>query len=137
MRVLLDTNVLLSAILFGGVSRTLLDGTIAGEVRLVTSPILLDELEEVLAEKFGFSGPAAHEVRVEIEVLADVVETPELPAVARDPDDDAVLAAAVVAAADSIVTGDRDLLDLESHRGIPIVTPAVFARGGRPGPETP
>ena len=126
MLVLLDTNVLISAILFGGVPRALLRIAIQGRVRLITSPRLLDELEELLREKFDFSHAAAAETRYEFEFLAEVVEPTEIPNVCRDPDDDEVLAAAVAGGAAAIVTGDRDLLDLGGYLGIEIVAPAAY-----------
>lgn len=128
MRAVLDTNVVISAVLFGGVSRNLLVRAIRGEIDLVTSPALLDELEDVLGEEFDFSRDAARATRSEIESLSDVVEPVDLPRVCRDPDDDQVLAAAVAGAADLIVTGDEDLLTLGSHQGIEIVTPGDLSR---------
>lgn len=127
MRVVLDTNVLLSAILFGGVPRRLLQVVMDGRLRLVTSRHLLDEFEEILEEKFGFSKAAAVETRSELEILAEVVEPVDVPKVCRDPDDDQVLAAAQAGAAEVIVTGDRDLLILEWHGDIEILTPAAMA----------
>lgn len=126
MRVALDTNVLLSAILFGGVPRRLLQAVIDGRLRLVTSRHLLDEFEEILEEKFGFSRAAAVETRSELEVLEEIVEPVDVPKVCRDPDDDQVLAAAHDGAAEVIVTGDRDLLVLEWYNNIEILTPAMF-----------
>jgi putative PIN family toxin of toxin-antitoxin system len=128
VRAVLDTNVVISAVLFGGVSRNLLVRAIRGEIDLVTSPALLDELEDVLGEEFDFSRDAARATRSEIESLSDVVEPVDLPRVCRDPDDDQVLAAAVAGAADLIVTGDEDLLTLGSHQGIEIVTPGDLSR---------
>ena len=128
MRAVLDTNVVISAVLFGGVCRDILVRAIRGEIDLVTSPAMLDELEDVLAEKFDFSRDAARATRSEIESLADVVEPADVPRVCRDPDDDEVLAAAVTGAADTIITGDEDLLTLESHQGIEIVTPGNLRR---------
>ncbi|MGZ4127321.1 MAG: putative toxin-antitoxin system toxin component, PIN family [Actinomycetota bacterium] len=126
MRVVLDTNVLLSAISFGGVPRRLLQAVIDGRLRLVTSRHLLDEFEEILEEKFGFSKAAAVETRSELEVLAEIVEPVDVPKVCRDPDDDQVLAAAQAGAAEVIVTGDRDLLVLEWYNNIEILPPAMF-----------
>ena len=126
MRVVFDTNVLLSAILFGGVPRRLLQAVIDGRLRLVTSRHLLDEFEEILEEKFGFSKAAAVETLSELEVLAEVVEPVDVPKVCRDPDDDQVLAAALAGAAEVIVTGDRDLLVLEWYNTIEILSPASF-----------
>lgn len=125
MWVVLDTNVLLSAILFDGVPRRLLMSAIDGRLRLMTSRYLLDEFEEILETKFGFSRAAAVETRSELEVLARIVEPIEVPRVCRDPDDDHVLAAAVAGEAELIVTGDRDLLVLKSHGDIEILTPTA------------
>lgn len=126
MRVLLDTNVLLSAILFGGIPRRALEAVIGGRLRLVASRQLLEEFEEILEEKFGFSKAAAVETRAELEVLAYLVDPVEVPQVCRDPGDDHVLAAAVAGETEVIVTGDRDLLALEWHEGVEILTPASF-----------
>jgi len=126
VRVLLDTNVLISAILFRGLPRSLLDRAIRGELDLVTSPALLDELERIMSDRFHVPSELARLARSELEILAEVVVPDDVPAVARDPDDDQVLAAAVVGDVEAIVTGDRDLLVLETHRGIAILSPADF-----------
>ncbi|MGH2651842.1 MAG: putative toxin-antitoxin system toxin component, PIN family, partial [Actinomycetota bacterium] len=102
MRVVLDTNVLLSAVLFRGLPRSLLESALRGGIDLVTSPTLLMELEELLHRKFHFPSELAHATRTEMESLADVVTPTEVPRVARDPEDDEVLAAAVVGAAEAI-----------------------------------
>jgi putative PIN family toxin of toxin-antitoxin system len=127
VRVVFDTNVLISALVFGGLPRALLIRVFRGEVTLVTSSVLLNELEEVLVVRFAHDASLARTVRAEIELLAEVVEAPELARVARDRDDDAVLAAAIAGKASAIVTGDRDLLVLVEHEGIRIVTPRDFA----------
>lgn len=126
MRVLLDTNVLVSAVLFGGLPRRLLDAAVQGRFVLVTGVELLDEFEDVLRDRFGFDRSAARLVRAETEAVADLAETRDVPAVSRDPDDDVVLATAVAGAVEVIVTGDEDLLVLEAHRGVPILTTRQF-----------
>lgn len=125
MRVLLDTNVLISAVLFGGRPRALLVAAIEGRFDLVTSPVLLEKLERLLTSKLGFSAAASAAVRSELEGVAAVVEPRRVPRVARDRDDDRVLAAAVEGGAELIVTGDTDLLVLGQHRGIRIERPAA------------
>lgn len=135
MRVLLDTNVLISGILFRGVPRTLLERAIRGEFDLVTSAALLDELEDVLVRSFELPPALARAVRTELETLAEVVAPAEVPAVSRDPDDDQVLAAAVVGQADAVVTGDQDLLVLETHQTIPIIRPADLVARLKPADE--
>lgn len=138
MRAVFDTNVLISAVLFGGIPRRLLVWAIQGEIHLVTSSALLDELEHTLSdEKFAYGRLAARATRSEIESLAEVVEPTEVPRVCRDPDDDEVLAAALIGAAEVIATGDADLLDLGSYRGMEIVTPVELAEHHSRGEQSP
>ena len=127
MRVVFDTNVMISALVYGGLPGELLTRVFRGEVTLVTSTVLLNELEEILVARFAHDSSLARTVRAEIELLAEVVQRSDLERFARDRDDDAVLAAATAGGASTIVTGDRDLLILGEHRGIRIVTPRDFA----------
>jgi predicted nucleic acid-binding protein len=107
MRVVLDTNVLLSGLLWHGTPHTLIERVRKGALTLVSSPALLAELAELRA-------------------LAEVSEpAPLAQPVCRDPDDDAVLALAIATHADLIVSGDRDLLALKHFQDIAIVTPAA------------
>ncbi|MGH8874963.1 MAG: PIN domain-containing protein [Acidimicrobiia bacterium] len=79
MRVLLDTNVLVSGLLSGGIPRHVLRLAIRGEVALITSSILTRELEEVLVEKFGFPAEAGRAIPSELEALAVVIEPEGVP----------------------------------------------------------
>ena len=124
-----DTNVLISAVVYGGLPRELLTRVFRGEITLITSTLLMSELEEVLMLRFAHDASLARAVRAEIELLADVVDASDPAPVGLDADDDAVLAAAIAGEASAIVTGDRDLLVLGEHRGIRIVTPRDFASG--------
>lgn len=123
MRVVLDTNVLISGYVFGGLPRALIRGAFSGAFQLVISPALLSELEGVLAERFEMDASAVRTLRSDIEQVADVVIPSEVPRVLDDPDDDEVLAVAVSGEADLIVSGDKDLLRLGSYRDTPIVAP--------------
>lgn len=125
-RILLDTSVLISAIVFGGAPRSVLELGLRGQLRLVTSPYLLAELERVLVNRFRFSSDAAREVGTELEGVSLVVEPAEMPRISRDRADDEVLAAAHAGKAEWIVTGDDDLLALTSYAGIAIVRPRRF-----------
>lgn len=126
MRVLLDTNILVSAVLFGGLPRELVRRALRGEFVVVTSAPLMLEFEEILCERFGLPAAVARAARAEYELLATVVRAGDIPRTVRDPDDDEVLAAAVAGNCAFVVTGDRDLLAVGSYEGRPILTPRQF-----------
>lgn len=123
----MDTNVVASAILFGGVPAECLRRASAGDLDLVTSRALLSEFEETLT-KLGLTPESAAILRSDLELAADVVMPGPIEATSRDPDDDFVVATAVAGKVDHIVTGDRDLLSLGVVRGIPIITPRDLLR---------
>lgn len=130
MRAVVDTNVLLSALLWGGTPHALLEQVRNGTVTLISSPALLAELARVLDRpKFDVILLRTHTSRAqtlaEVRLLAEVIDPPPLAQpVCRDPDDDAVLALAIAAQTDIVISGDDDLLCLVSFGGIPILTPA-------------
>ena len=131
MRVVLDTNVLISGLLWHGPSHRLLDYVRSGTLTLISSPALLAELSEVigrpkLAPILARSNTSRERSLTELQTLAELIAPPPLPQpVCRDPDDDAVLALALAAQADLIVSGDNDLLVLNTFQNIPILTPAA------------
>jgi putative PIN family toxin of toxin-antitoxin system len=134
MRVVLDTNVLLSGLLWHGPPHTLIERVREGTLFLVSSPALLAELAEVIARPefaaiLARSNTSPEHSLAELRALAEVIEpAPLAMPVCRDPDVDAVLALAIAARADLIVSGDRDLLDLPRFQDIAIVTPAEALR---------
>ena len=126
-RVTVDTNVLISALLFRGLPGEFLGMAIGGSFRLITSPVLLDELDEKLRFKFLWSKAKADEVREQLEALCDLVSTTNGPnVIVDDPDDDRVLECAVAGGADYIVSGDRHLLKLGVYEGVAILTVRQF-----------
>ena len=128
MRVVADTNSVVSGALWRGTPRQVLDSARAGRIRLFTSAVLLAELEDVLhrakfARRLVDAGVTARSLVLGYAALATVVEPTATPQViASDPDDDAVLACAVSARADVITSGDKHLLTLGEYQGIRILT---------------
>jgi putative PIN family toxin of toxin-antitoxin system len=131
VRVVLDTNVLVSALHFGGRPRHLLDDVLRGDHALIVGPAILGELDAVLVETCGWASDRAAAARAEVEAIAEVVLPLAVPRVCRDPDDDQVLAIAVAGAADVLVTGDADLLALSVHGGVRITSVADFEAMGK------
>jgi putative PIN family toxin of toxin-antitoxin system len=132
VRVVLDTNVLVSALHFGGRPRRLLGDVLRGDHTLIIGPAILGELEAVLVETCGWATDRAAAVRAELDAINDVVTPVEVPRVCRDPDDDQILAIAITGSADAIVTGDADLLVLGAHGSVTVTSVAdfeVLARG--------
>ncbi len=131
MRIVLDTNVALSALLWRGTPYRLLEAIRhRGDVQLVSSAALLEELADVLtrpspAKRLAIIGKTAQAVLADYVEVVEVVAPAEVPRVVpNDADDDQVIAAAVAAGADCIVSGDADLLSMGSYQGIPIITAA-------------
>ncbi|MEK7676843.1 MAG: putative toxin-antitoxin system toxin component, PIN family [Verrucomicrobiota bacterium] len=128
MKIVVDSNTLVSGSLWNGPPARLLDAIRSGKLTLVQSPVLWVEFVEVLSRpKFA--------ARLRLEgltptLVADglrryVTWIPNsqipLPPELRDPKDLLVLAAAVCTKADAVVTGDNDLISMNSFEGIPIL----------------
>ncbi len=130
MRLVLDTNVVFSALLWRGKPYQLLDAISQHPDRsLFSSPALLDELADVLARpmaarRLALIGTNANTVLALYRKVVEVVEPTLVPRVVRDADDDQVIAAALAAQADFIVSGDDDLLSIGRYQGIDIINAA-------------
>jgi putative PIN family toxin of toxin-antitoxin system len=128
MRVVLDANIYISALLVGRGCEEILTLGRTGVIQVLSSPEIIDEVASVLKRKFHWN-PA--DLRLFLDETSDLcrmvsfdLAEVEFPA---DPADAKILACAVAGKADVIVTGDRKhLLPLKRYRGIPIVSPAEF-----------
>jgi len=132
VRVVLDTNTAISGLLWNGPPREIIDAAIAGEIELISAEHLLAELLDVLsrpklARRLLLHKVTPPELLAVYRQLVRVVLPASLPApVTRDLDDDVVLACALAAKAEAIVSGDDDLLSLGSYANIPILRAAAF-----------
>ncbi len=128
MKLVVDTNTLISGLLWQGPSAQLLEAISQGKATLVLSPDLLAEFAEVAARPKFIGRIAARGATPESlaqklarEVTIVSPEVLQLPPELRDPKDLPVLACAVTAQAGAIVTGDNDLLTMKSFKGIAII----------------
>ncbi|OGJ93663.1 MAG: putative toxin-antitoxin system toxin component, PIN family [Candidatus Raymondbacteria bacterium RifOxyC12_full_50_8] len=128
MNAVFDTNVFVSALLFGGRPRLALEKVIEGAVRLHISPDLIGELRTTLSrQKFKLSPEQTAFFIEEIEALCTpVLPREKIKKACRDQKDHIVLECAVASACDALVTGDEDLLVLKTYRGVPIISVAGF-----------
>lgn len=142
MRIVLDTNVVVSALLWRGTAYRLVEAIKAQpEAALFSRAALLEELADVLhrpqhSKQFALVGRSAAGLLVDYAEAVEVVVPQALPApVSRDPEDDHVIACALAAQADIIVSGDRDLIEIKQRQGIEIVSTALaierVAQGSR------
>ena len=126
MRVILDTNIVISGLLWGGMPRKLLDLGMDDKISLFTSSLLLDELASVLKRDKFTTILASQNISPTFlmqryGLLAKLVITQNIKRIVRDIDDDLVIATAVAAQANLIVSGDNDLLALHPYQKISIL----------------
>ena len=128
MTIVLDTNVIISALLFGGNPRRVLEMVLSQAVRMAVSRPILDEVEGVLrGRKFRYPHEIALNIIRELESISEiVVPVRRMDVIRADPYDNMILECAVTASADYIVSGDAHLLELKEFEQIRIVTPAHF-----------
>ena len=130
MKVVLDTNVYISAILFGGNCEEILRLATQRSFELVISKSIILEIEAVLKEKFKWSKKQISETLAYMKNNATVIKT-DIPLVVikDDPSDNKIIECAVCVGANYIVTGDKNpLLPVKEYKGIKIVSPAEFPK---------
>ncbi|NTW57263.1 MAG: putative toxin-antitoxin system toxin component, PIN family [Chlorobiaceae bacterium] len=129
MRVVCDTNVLVSGILFVDNPRELLRLCSSGTLTNFTSPELLREIEHLLIQpKFGLNEELYGIIRLFRDTFFLVIPETRICIITADPDDNRVLESASSARAEAIVSNDTHLLELKEWNGIVIVTPADFLK---------
>jgi putative PIN family toxin of toxin-antitoxin system len=132
-QVVIDTNVWLSGLLFGGTPGRVLELFIDGTIIVVTSEELLSELRRKIILKFPLFVPKLELLEESIRKDATMVRLGETTVkISRDPDDDKFLETAIAGNCAYIISGDSDLLSLTTYNGIQIVTSAQFLRARNP-----
>lgn len=127
-RSVIDTNVLISAIIFGGNPRKIIKLIQENKIIAITSPVLISELLEILVKKFHFTPDKIYLVEELIKENFIIVHPSDTLNIVRDRDDNRVLEAAIKGKCKYIITGDADLLELKSFQEIEILTPELFLK---------
>ena len=123
---MLDTNVVASALLWGGTPRLLLQAARDKRIEVFTCTVMLAELTDILgrrkfASKIAASGLTIDQLVDGYAQLAAFVHPSPIARIAPDPDDDVVIATALAAKVELVVTGDKPLLSVIGHQGVKIV----------------
>lgn len=129
-KIVLDTNVYISAFAFGGEPRRVINAIMAGKAVNYISNQIIDELASVLKRpKFGYDDAVVRIIIHEVEQISKLFNDFKVPdLVERDIKDNHVLPCALYARADYLVTGDNDLLGVEVPGKLEIITPARFMK---------
>lgn len=126
-RIVLDTNIYLSGIIFGGNCRHILDLMIKKKIRVITSPAILLEISQKLKQKFKWSQNQIFTVIKTLIKSTKVVQPKvKIRAVKMDKSDDKIIEAAVAGRTKYIVSGDQHLLKIKQYQKIKIVKPTEF-----------
>jgi len=128
LKVVIDTNVIISALLFGGQPAEVLRLARKQEIQNITSPAILDEIQGVLIRKFLWEPKLAKETRRWVASFSEMVEPVETVSVIPHAFDNRFLECALAGQATFIISGDHHLIDLKTFQGIIIVNPATFLR---------
>lgn len=127
MKIVIDTNVLISGVFFGGFPRKILSSVVEKHITACATTEIIDEYEEIIQEMVE-----RKQGHINKGILAPLLNTMELiepvscVEISRDPDDDKFIGCAKDAHALYIVSGDKDLLVLEHYENIQIVTAKDF-----------
>ena len=131
MRIVIDTNVLISAIFWAGKPKEILNSARKGYTTFLTSEILLKELIDVLTAKnkpFHITKRQVNFIIKHLKETAEIVVIKSKISICKDDADNRVLECAIDGKADYIITGDRHLLTIKEIKGIKIVNTARFLR---------
>lgn len=121
MRVVIDTNIIISSLVFGGLPKDIIKKVIKKDIKAITSVQLISELIDVLRKKFRFSESKIKILETEIVKKFEIVYPKSEINICRDSDDNRVLESAIQGKCKFIITGDKDLLILKKYKNIKIV----------------
>lgn len=127
MKIVIDTNVLISGVFFGGFPRKILSSVVGQEITACATAEIINEYEEIVQEMID-----KKQGHIDITILTPLIKAMEIIVpttyvkICRDPDDDKFLGCAKDSHALYIVSGDKDLLTIKEYGNVQIVTAKVF-----------
>ena len=127
MRVVVDTNVVISGVFFGGAPRCVVEAVVDSDVEACATSEIIDEYSNVVKRMIERKGGSLRDDSFSL-LLSRIkaIEPVTRVEVCRDPDDDKFIGCAIDARALYVVSGDKDLLDIGSYAGVEMVTAAEF-----------
>ena len=129
LRVVVDTNVYISAIFWGGKPRHIIDLGRDGKIQIFTSEDIEQEILDKLMTKFGLNSDDTGRVMADFSTFTKLVKVSRRVHVVKDdPDDDKFIECAVECGAEFIISGDKHLLEMKKYKGIDIMNAATFLK---------
>ena len=129
LRVVVDTNVYISAIFWGGKPRHVIDLGRDGKIQIFTSEDIEQEILDTLMTKFGLNSEEAGRVMADFSTFTKPIRISRRNNVVKDdPDDDKFIECAMECDAEFIISGDKHLLSMKKYEGIDIINVATFLK---------
>jgi putative PIN family toxin of toxin-antitoxin system len=126
-KIVIDTNIYISAIFWGGKPRAVVDLGRSGQVLIFTSSEIEKKIEKKLKTKFGISNEEVAQILLDFSTFTSPIKAiRKIAVIDDDPDDDKFIECAVSSRAGFIVSGDKHLLNLKEYKGIKIMKAADF-----------
>lgn len=126
VKVILDTNILISALGFGGKPREIFKLVLDKKIKAISSYILLAEFDDVISKKFPKLTSELNRIQKQFKKNIKIVKPNHSVHILQDEPDNRVLEAALEGNCEYIITGDNDLLDLKTYKNITILKPDDF-----------
>lgn len=126
-RIVVDSNVWVSALVFGGAPRAVFEQALRQGTAIVVSEAILAEVRRTLHSKFPDFVDDFEALLVALSGIVRVVPLGEITVHAsRDPDDDVIIETAITGSASMVISGDKDLLSLKKFRSVAFITPSEY-----------
>jgi putative PIN family toxin of toxin-antitoxin system len=126
-KIVIDTNIYISAIFWGEKPREVVDLGRCGQVLIFTSSEIQAEIDDILKNKFGLSVEETTNILLDFSTITNTIQIQHrIAVISDDPDDDKFIECAMSSRSDFIVSGDKHLIRLGNYRGIKIVKASDF-----------